>query len=483
MGFTDSNDFPNIGGGADTTFAVQEAYIAQLESSLEDILQSTYLGGSQFEFGYDVVIHPSTKDIYVVGYTNSTDLPAISGGADTTITLPDYEAFVSRLNNLSSVVVPTNTDLSVTKTDSADPVLINTNLTYIIVVTNNGPANATGVVLTDTLPTGVTYVSNDSGCTEAAGTVTCNIGALNNGANKTINIVVTPTAAGAITNTASVTATQTDSNTGNNTATAQTSVAGGTSDLSVTKTANPDPALVDTNLTYTVVVTNGGPDAAGDVTLTDTLPAGVTYVSNDSGCTQAAGTVTCNLGTINNGANKTVHIVVTPTAEGTITNTAAVQSTSVIDPTSANNTVSITTDVNAPVDGEITKGKIVDKTKAGKDSFKIDMACTGLADAVTDLATTTVAIDIGTYSTTVPGPAFILKGKPPKEKYISKQGKSKYTLYPGSDRLVLQGTSITSLDGTTNDIPVQVTIGGWSCFTADTWTEKTKPSGNTFTLP
>jgi hypothetical protein len=152
----------------------------------------------------------------------------------------------------------------------------------------------------------------------------------------------------------------------------------------------------------------------------------------------------------------------------------------VIDPTAANNTVSIDTDVIAPVDGNITKGKIVDKTKAGKDSFKIDMVCTGLADAVTDLATTTVSIDIGTYSTTVPGSTFTEKGT----KFISKQGKSKYTLYPDSDRLVLQGKSITSLDGTANDIPVQVTIGGWSCFTADTWTEKPpKPSGNTFTLP
>lgn len=155
-----------------------------------------------------------------------------------------------------------------------------------------------------------------------------------------------------------------------------------------------------------------------------------------------------------------------------------------IDPTSANNTVSINTVVNDAVYGNITKGKIVDKTKAGKDFFKIDMTCDGLADAVTDLATTTVFIDIGTYGTDVPGSIFILKGTPPKDKYISKQGKSKYTLYPGTDRLVLQGTSITSLDGTDNDIPVQVTIGDWSCFTADTWTEKPpKPSGNTFTLP
>ncbi|HLC17101.1 MAG TPA: SBBP repeat-containing protein, partial [Thermodesulfovibrionia bacterium] len=477
-GHTDSTDFPRIVGGADTVFAVQEAYIAQLSSDLRAFKQSTYLGGTGAEdSGYNVVIHPAAPhDVYVAGVTDSPDLPGISGGADTDI--DGTEAFVSRLDNLSSSGA-TSIDLSVTKTDSSDPVLVNTNLTYTIQVTNSGTGNATNVVLTDTLPAGVIYMSNDSGCTEASGIVTCNIGNLNNGTSDTVHIVVTATTVDTITNTATVTATEADSSETNDTATEETSVTNIMSDLSVTKTASPDPALVDTDLTYAVVVTNNGPDSATNVTLTDTLPTGVTYVSNDRGCTEAAGTVTCNLGTINNGTNDTVHIVVTPTTAGTITNTAAVQSTSLIDPTTINNTESIHTDVNAPVDGNITKGKIVDKTAAGKDSFKIDMTCPGLADAVTDLAAETVFVDIGPYGTSIPGNSFTQKGK----RLISKQGKSTYTLYPDSDRLVLNGKSIISLDGTANDIQILLTIGGWSCKSVDTWKEKESSSGIKFTLP
>jgi uncharacterized repeat protein (TIGR01451 family) len=120
-----------------------------------------------------------------------------------------------------------NLDISVIKTDSPDPVTVGNNLTYTIVVSNNGPETGTGVTLTDTLPSSVTYVSATSTqgtCTRSGSTVTCNIGTLANGASTTVTIIVTPTAAGTITNTASVTCNETDTNSGNNTATATTTV-------------------------------------------------------------------------------------------------------------------------------------------------------------------------------------------------------------------------------------------------------------------
>src|SRR5207302_4082967 len=72
-------------------------------------------------------------------------------------------------------------------------------------------------------------------------------------------------------------------------------------DLAVTKTAFPNPVPLGTNLTYTVTVTNNGPSAATGVTLTDTLPAGVRFVSatpTQGTCAQASGTVTCDLGNL-----------------------------------------------------------------------------------------------------------------------------------------------------------------------------------------
>ena len=73
--------------------------------------------------------------------------------------------------------------------------------------------------------------------------------------------------------------------------------------------------------------------------LTDPLPAGVTFVSatpSQGTCSQVAGTVTCPLGTIASGANATVSVVVTPTTDGTLTNTASVSSAT-SDPNGGNN--------------------------------------------------------------------------------------------------------------------------------------------------
>ncbi|HET6771322.1 MAG TPA: DUF11 domain-containing protein [Actinomycetota bacterium] len=99
-------------------------------------------------------------------------------------------------------------------------------MTYTINVTNNGPGTATGVLLTDTLPASVTFVSagpSQGTCTGTA-TVTCTLGSIDPGSTVTVAIRVTPRQAGTITNTAVVGAHEIDSNTGNNTAVDTTSV-------------------------------------------------------------------------------------------------------------------------------------------------------------------------------------------------------------------------------------------------------------------
>ena len=118
------------------------------------------------------------------------------------------------------------TDLSVTKSDSPDPVRRNRDLTYIIVVMNNG-ASADPASLTDLLPASVRFVSATSttgSCAQVGTTVTCDLGTLGAGASATVTIVVKPMTIGTITNTAQVTGLQPDPNQANNTDTETTMV-------------------------------------------------------------------------------------------------------------------------------------------------------------------------------------------------------------------------------------------------------------------
>ncbi|HEY2951323.1 MAG TPA: immunoglobulin domain-containing protein, partial [Verrucomicrobiae bacterium] len=112
-------------------------------------------------------------------------------------------------------------DLMVSKIQSANPIAVSSNLVYTITVTNAGPSPATGVVLTDALPGGVTFVSasaSQGSCAQNAGTVTCSLDSVSNGSVATVTITVVPDATGTITNSASVTANELDLNLADNTA-------------------------------------------------------------------------------------------------------------------------------------------------------------------------------------------------------------------------------------------------------------------------
>ncbi len=232
-------------------------------------------------------------------------------------------------------------DLIVIKSDNPDPVMAGSELTYTITVTNAGPNIATTVKLTDTLPTGVTFISASPGCSFAPpNTVICALGILNVGDFVNVTITVQPTTPGVITNTAEVTAAEDDPDTTNNQATEETEVQG-VADLSVVKTDQTDPVVVGQDLSYTLVVTNNGPSLATNVVLTDTLPAGVIFVSaipSQGACFHSAGVVTCNLGNLAAGAQATVTITTQPTVNniGTILNVATVTSDA-MDPTPSNN--------------------------------------------------------------------------------------------------------------------------------------------------
>ncbi len=240
-------------------------------------------------------------------------------------------------------------DLSLAKTDSPDPVLAGGNVTYTLAAKNHGPASATGVTITDTLPASVTFVSASTGCTNSGGTVTCAVGSLASGTTATRTIMVKTTQAETLSNSATVRGDQFDSTTANNTATATTTV-NPAADLAVAVNDSPDPAALGQPLRYTIVVTNNGPSTATGVTLSDTLSknAGFSSASTTQGTCSSKPvkqTVTCSIGDLASGAAATVTIDVKPTAKGTATNTATVTATSPTDPNTTNNKDTETTQV------------------------------------------------------------------------------------------------------------------------------------------
>jgi uncharacterized repeat protein (TIGR01451 family) len=240
-------------------------------------------------------------------------------------------------------------------------------------VSNAGNGDAHGVKLTDTLPTtpGLAWTIDktgsgwgESGCSIASGDLTCGgtngvtvpAGTTQAASTFTVHITSGTTAAtggdcpgsGVVENTGKVTT----SNDGTDQSTATTCVQA-LVDLSVTKSGSPATQILGSgNITWTMVVTNNGPDADTGVTVADPMPAGNTFVSattDKAGATCTGGAIlNCTIGDMAVGESVTITLVTTPTAAGAQTNTVHVAGDRP-ETNKANNTASATVQVNANV--------------------------------------------------------------------------------------------------------------------------------------
>jgi uncharacterized repeat protein (TIGR01451 family) len=307
------------------------------------------------------------------GVANGT---LISNTANANSGVPNPNPTGASATSVVTVAGAAQSELSITSSAMPNPVLGGNNITFTQVVTNNGPAATAVATYTDAIPTGSTFVSLVPplgwSCTTplvgAAGTVTCT-NALASGASATFPLVVKATATDTpgtvISNTASIGPTANDPNTANNTATSTTVVTSPTqADVSIVKTASPEPVNQSTNLTYTLQVTNNGPAVAQGVTVSDPLPSQITFVNvvaTQGTCTQSAGTVSCNIGTLSVGGLASISINVsaaTFSSGGTpcatingvpyvVCNTATVASTT-SDPNLTNNSSIANSTIQSP---------------------------------------------------------------------------------------------------------------------------------------
>ena len=221
-------------------------------------------------------------------------------------------------DSVEVIVSEAAADMSIVKQASTDSIAVGQQLTYIVEVLNSGPEVATGVVITDTLPDGVAFVSAQSSpsCAEVGSQmIECNVGTLGNGespeptaATFTIAIDVLEEATGTtLENTASCSSDLVDPD-GCQDSTSVNLAAGdlkdGEADLVIFKDASEDPVTVGNQLTYTLELINFGPDEATDVVVTDNLPEGLSFNSEGSSqeCSKVASqTIECSLDLLGNG--------------------------------------------------------------------------------------------------------------------------------------------------------------------------------------
>jgi M6 family metalloprotease-like protein/uncharacterized repeat protein (TIGR01451 family) len=274
-------------------------------------------------------------------------------------------------------------DLEIFKSDDPDPVTAGNTLEYTVTVLNNGPGNVDAATVTDVLPAGVNFLSSSIPCANAAGTLTCSIGTLLNGASTNFQIQVgipanflsaIPASTTNISNTATISAAQPDGNLINNSVTISTAVVQ-SADLRVTKVCEPAGGTpAGGQATCSIYVDNLGPSGAQGVVLTDALTgnAPFTVVSANASpggfCPVAFGptsaTVTCNLGTEPAGGRTTVTVVVTAENPVTINDVASVTS-STPDPGAGNNHANGVVTFVAAADLSVTKSGSPDPVVAG----------------------------------------------------------------------------------------------------------------------
>ena len=243
-------------------------------------------------------------------------------------------------------IVATGTQAALVLTNNATPTSVapGSNVTYTQSVTNLGTQTATGPTFTETTPPNTTFQSivPPAGWTcgtvpavGGTGTISCTdssslgVGAANT-ANFTLvlQVVIGTPSGTSITETDTASATNAAATAPPASRSATVIVANANSaDMAIVKTATPNPVTEGTPLTYTLTVTNNGPATATTVTVLDTLPSVLTYLSSTTTqgtCSEAGGTVTCQLGTMANAATATITILTIPEQPGTVSNTATV---------------------------------------------------------------------------------------------------------------------------------------------------------------
>jgi uncharacterized repeat protein (TIGR01451 family) len=337
-GFTASTNFPTVTPLQIVNAGGFDAFITKLSAGGTVFLYSTYFGGSGNENNTSTVTSTnpiavdSSNNAYITGYTASTNFPTASalqpssaGGQD---------VFIAKIADTTPIA-----DFSLSLSPATRTVSPGGSTTYTVTATPQGG-------FTGTVSLTLSGVSTDSTSSFSPTSIVITDASAKSSTLTIGTVSATPPG------TYNLNVSATSGNLQHSTST-QLIVSGSPSaNLTISKTASPNPATALATLTYRLVVINNGPSPANNVTVTDTLPAGVNLVSAVPGQGTCSGTttVTCTLGSMNNGGVVIVTINVTPQAPGQLTNMASVSATE-LDTDTNNNSAAVQTTVNSATSG------------------------------------------------------------------------------------------------------------------------------------
>ena len=272
-------------------------------------------------------------------------------------------------------------DLAIAKSVAPAEVPIGDVARFTVRVTNNGPSFATGVVVTDRLPAGLDLVEALPPGVYDPAVGEWRIGDLAAGETAELDIGVRVRALGAIANGATVVADQPDRVVSNNSATAV--VTGLATDLSVTK-SHVGRAVAGRDVTYSVVVTNGGPAASRTIDLVDELPAPLQFLAVDAPgweCLPDGGTVRCRRSSaLEVGASSELRIraaIPADAASGTVVNVVTVTSVDLPELDEQNNRAEDPTEIGEASDVSISKAVDGDVVAGSRVTYRLDVANAG----------------------------------------------------------------------------------------------------------
>lgn len=251
---------------------------------------------------------------------------------------------------------PSTPDLEILKEVNNSTPIEGESIAYTVTVTNPGEFIATGIQVTDQLPSGVTYINHTvTQGTYNPNTGIWNIGTIADGDSTSVTLTLNATVnngtlGNVITNSASITElNESDPDLNNNSESAGITVVNETADIAITKISDKAQAIEGENITYTVVATNNGPKTATNIKVIDQIPSGLSIVSsNPSMGTYTSSTGIWDIGDLNNSEQASLVIVLSVdqgSVNSTITNTGSLSSVDQNDPNTANNTASVDVDI------------------------------------------------------------------------------------------------------------------------------------------